>query len=148
MTAQELLAKSNIEIAPEVYSLISIDHKTWNSLLDRPELSPRMTAQFMILMDKWEVTLLLDAIDFEVLRPELPNAKIQQGYRLLTFDLVLDLNVVGFMAEVSRVLAAADIPIMALSAFSRDHLLIRQVDLAKALKVLTDYTAGDDINSE
>src|SRR5215470_17935683 len=118
MTPQELLKSSKVEVAPEAYSLVSIDHKAWNSLLDQPELSPRMTAQFMILMDKWEVTLLLDAIDFEVLRPELTNAKIESGYRLLTFDLVLDLSVVGFMAEVSRVLAEADIPIMALSAFS------------------------------
>ena len=136
MNVKELLRRARIEVAPEVYTLVSIDHKTWNSLLDRPELSPRMTAQFMILMDKWEVTLLLDEIDIEVLLPALSNAKIEQGYRLVTFDLILDLTIVGFMAEVSRILAQANIPIMALSAFSRDHLLIKQKDLAKALTTL------------
>ena len=136
MDVKELLRRARIEVAPEVYTLVSIDHKTWNSLLDRPELSPRMTAQFMILMDKWEVTLLLDEIDIEVLLPALSNAKIEQGYRLVTFDLVLDLSVVGFIAEVSHILAQANIPIMALSAFSRDHLLIKQKDLAKALTTL------------
>ena len=136
MNVKELLRRARIEVAPEVYTLVSIDHKTWNSLLDRPELSPRMTAQFMILMDKWEVTLLLDEIDIEVLLPALSNAKIEQGYRLVTFDLVLDLSVVGFIAEVSHILAQANIPIMALSAFSRDHLLIKQKDLAKALTTL------------
>jgi len=81
MDAKELLLETRIEVAPEIYTLVSIDHKTWNSLLDRPELSPRMTAQFMILMDKWEVTLLLDEIDLEVLLPGLSNAKIERGYR-------------------------------------------------------------------
>ena len=142
MDAKELLLETRIEVAPEIYTLVSIDHKTWNSLLDRPELSPRMTAQFMILMDKWEVTLLLDEIDLEVLLPGLSNAKIERGYRLLTFDLVLDVNVVGFMAEVSRILAEARIPIMALSAFSRDHLLIKQQDLGKALKTLGEHVAS------
>jgi len=142
MDAKELLLETRIEVAPEIYTLVSIDHKTWNSLLDRPELSPRMTAQFMILMDKWEVTLLLDEIDLEVLLPGLSNAKIERGYRLMTFDLVLDLGIVGFMAEISRLLAEANIPIMSLSAFSRDHLLIKQQDLGKALKTLGEHVAS------
>jgi hypothetical protein len=45
------------------------------------------------------------------------------------------------MAEISRILAEADIPIMALSAFSRDHLLIKQNDLASALKALREHVA-------
>ncbi|MBI5958897.1 MAG: ACT domain-containing protein, partial [Chloroflexi bacterium] len=45
-------------------------------------------------------------------------------YRLITFDLPLDLNLLGFMALVSRILADAQVPILALSAFERDHLLI------------------------
>jgi len=99
----------------------------------------RMTAPFMILMDKYEVTLLLDEIDFGTMRHALRDAKIEGGYRLMTFDIELDLNVVGFMADVSSILAAANVPIMALSAFSRDHLLIKQNDLANALKALGEH---------
>lgn len=73
------------------------------------------------------------------MRHALRDAKTEGGYRLLTFDIELDLSVVGFMAEVSSVLAEAKIPIMALSAFSRDHLLIKQTDLANALKALSEY---------
>ena len=51
----------------------------------------------------------------------------------------MDFNVVGFLAEVSRILAESNISIYAVSAFSRDHLLIKQDDLAKALKVLGEY---------
>jgi hypothetical protein len=98
-----------------------------------------MTAPFMILMDKHEVTLLLDETDFGTMRRAIRDAKVAGGYRLLTFDIELDLEVVGFMAEVSRILAEAGVPIMALSAFTRDHLLIKQEDLAKALKALGEH---------
>jgi hypothetical protein len=43
------------------------------------------------------------------------------------------------LAEVARILAEAEISIVALSAFSRDHILIKQNDLAKSLKVLGEY---------
>jgi len=137
--AATLLKESRVEVAPETFFLVSLRHDDWRKLLADPALSPRMTAPFMILMDKYEVTLLLDEIDFGTMRHALHDAKTEGGYRLLTFDIELDLNVVGFMAEVSSILAAANVPIMALSAFSRDHLLIKQNDLANALKALGEH---------
>jgi len=139
--AKQLLQKSHVEVAPETFFLVSLRHDDWRTLLGDSALSPRMAAPFMILMDKYEVTLLLDDTDFGTLRHALHNAKTEGGYRLLTFDIELDLDVVGFLAEVSRILAVANIPIMALSAFSRDHLLIKQNDLANALKALGGHVA-------
>lgn len=135
----ELLSKSRVEVSPETYFLISLRDEDWRRLLENPELSPRMTAPFMIFKDKWEVTLLLDETDFQTCRHALRDAKIEGNWRLLSFDLVMEFNVVGFLAEVSRILANADIPIMAISAFSRDHILIKQNDLPKALLVLGEY---------
>ena len=128
----ELLQKTRIEISPEIFTLISLSEGDWRKLLENPELSPRMTAPFMIFKDKFEVTLLLDEIDFETIRYAIRDAKIERGFRLLTFDLVLDFSVVGFLAEISRILATAGISIVAISAFSRDHILIKQADLAKS----------------
>jgi hypothetical protein len=138
-SAKSLLRKTRVEVAPETYTLISLRHEDWRKLLENPELSPRMTAPFMIFSDKWEVTLLLDDIDFQTIRHAVRDAKIQGGFRLLSFDIELDFSVVGFLAEVSRILAEAEISIVALSAFSRDHILIKQENLAKALKVLGEY---------
>lgn len=107
-----------------------------------PNLSPRMTSPFMIFMDKNEVTLLLDDVDFANIRPGLKDSKVERGFRMLTFDTVMDFDVVGFMAEVSRILAEASIPIFPISAFSRDHVLVKQDDLANALKALGPYV-GD-----
>ena len=133
------LKQTRVEISPETYALTSIQQTEFQKLLENPELSPRMTAPFMIFKDQFEITLLLDEIDFGKIRNEIQNAKIESGFRLLTFDVELDFNVVGFLAEITRILAEAEISIIALSSFSRDHILVKQENLAKALKVLGEY---------
>lgn len=135
-TPTGLLIKTKLEIAPETFTFISLAQDEWLKLLENPALSPRMTAPFMIFRDAFETTLLLDEIDFANVGKALENAKIESNFRLLTFDVELDFSVVGFLAEISRILAEAEIPVIALSAFSRDHILVKQNDLAKALKVL------------
>jgi hypothetical protein len=141
--ALKILKNSRVEVAPETFTLVSLRHEDWLKLLETPELSPRMTAPFMIFKEKYETTLLLDETDFETLRHAIRDAKTERGFRLLTFAIELDFNVVGFLAEVSKILADAEISIVALSGFSRDHLLIKQNDLAKALKTLGNYV--DDV---
>jgi hypothetical protein len=141
MNAAELLRNASVETSPETFFLVSLLHDDWLKLLENPELSPRMSAPFMILRDKWEVTLLLDEVDFGTIRHAIRDAKTEGNFRMLSFNIELDFNVVGFMAEISRILAEAEISIVALSAFSRDHILIKQADLPKALKVLGGYVA-------
>ena len=135
-TISEILSKTKVEITPETFTLVSLQQEDWLKLLENPELSPRMTAPFMIFRDAYETTLLLDEIDFANVRNALANAKVESNFRLLTFAVELNFSVVGFLAEISRILAEAEISIIALSAFSRDHILVKQNDLAKALKVL------------
>ena len=135
----ELLRQARVEVAPETFNLVSLHREDWLKLLENPELSPRMSAPFMIFLDKWEVTLLLDEIDFAAIRHAVGEAKTEGNFRLLSFDIELDFNVVGFLAEVSRILAEANISIVALSAFSRDHILIKQSDLSNALKILGEF---------
>ena len=143
MEILDLLKKTRVETSPETFNLISLKHEDWLKLLENPELSPRMTAPFMIFRDQLETTLLLDEIDYATLRHAVRDAKTEKGFRLLTFDTVLDFNIYGFLAKVTEILAAAEIPIVALSAFSRDHLLIKQEYLSKALKTLGQYV--DDL---
>lgn len=137
--AKEILRNARCQVSPEIYNLISLSDDEWRRILESPELSPRMTAPFMIFKDKYEVTLMLDETDFATIRHAIRDAKIERGFRLLTFDTVMDFSVIGFMAEVSRILAEAGISIIPLSAFSRDHLLVKQDDLAKTLKALGPY---------
>ncbi len=140
-SAKELLSSTSVSVDPATYALISLTLEQWNLLIQDPALSPRMTAPFMIFFDGREVTLLLDDPDFDTIRHAIRDANIEKGFRLITFDVVLDLNVVGFIAKVSEILADAGISIVTLSAFSRDHLLVKQDDLGDALKALGPHVA-------
>lgn len=143
ISAGNLLKKSKIEVAPETFYFVSLTENEWHKVLENPELSPRMTAPFMIFRDKREVTMLLDEIDFHTLKHAIRDAKSEGNFRLLTFDVELGFDVVGFVAEITRILAESKISIVALSTFSRDHILIKQADLSKALKALRDYVDDD-----
>ena len=141
MTALELLRKTRVEVAPEIFFLVSLRYEAWLKLLENPELSPRGTAPFMLLRDAREVTLLLDEVDYATIRHQIRGAQTEGGFRLVTFNIELDWKVIGYFALISEILADAEIPIGAISAFSRDHLLIKQEDLPRALKVLGGFVA-------
>ena len=79
--------------------------------------------------------------DWRAMRHAARDAKVEGGFRLVTLDIELPWNVVGFLARVTGLLAAAGVSVGALSAFSRDHLLIKQDDLGKALRVLGEHVA-------
>jgi hypothetical protein len=142
-TVSEKLRSSRVEVDKETYTLVSLAYDEFAQLLQKSDLSPRGDAPFMILADKREVTLMLDETDYAKMRLALLKARIERGFRLITFDIDFDFKVTGFLAEVSRILADAKIPILALSAFSRDHVLVKQEYLANTLKALSEYV--DDL---
>ncbi len=137
--AEELLRKTRVEVAPATYFLIRLSFEQWAQLRENPELSPRGEAPFMFLRDDREITLLLDETDWRTMRHAVRDARVESDFRLLTLDIELPWSTIGYLALVTDILRRAGVSVGALSAFSRDHLLIKQNDLAKTLKVLGDY---------
>ncbi|MCS7033291.1 MAG: ACT domain-containing protein [Phycisphaerae bacterium] len=62
--------------------------------------------------------------------------KVERGWR--TFKVVgpLDFGLVGILAELSAVLARANIPIISISTHDTDHILVRDVNLKDATEAL------------
>jgi hypothetical protein len=88
-----------------------------------------------LIVDKDEVSLFLTDADLTDFAKRLGDTSVSaHTYRLITFDLVLEEGMVGFMARISRALADADVSIMPFAAFSRDHVLVpaEQFDAAWA----------------
>lgn len=137
----ELLRWARVLVAPATFYLVGMRHEEWVRLLENPELSPRASATFMFLRDEQEVTLLLEETDWRPMRHAVRDARVEAGFRLLTLDIELDWNVVGFLAYVTQILAEAGISCGALSAFSRDHLIIKQDDLGAALRTLGPHVS-------
>lgn len=89
-----------------------------------------------VIVDKDEVTLILPADKWTYFQERLVDWQAAGPYRLITFDLPLDLALTGFMAIVSRVLDEAGIPLLAVSAFERDHLLVPAEQFEAAVSAL------------
>jgi len=64
--------------------------------------------------------------------------EVEKDWKILTFDMVSPFELVGFLAKVSKVLADEKIQIFAISAYSTDHILIKEKDLARAEEKLKE----------
>src|SRR5918911_4134328 len=117
----ELLSRARVEVAPGEFVLVGLRHEDWNRLLENPELSPRAESSFMLLRDPFEVTLLLEEDDWRAMRHAARDAKVEGGFRLVTLDIELPWSVVGFLARVTELLAAAGVSAGAPSGLSRAH---------------------------
>jgi hypothetical protein len=87
---------------------------------------------FANIIDKNETTVIIDQSKFN----EKDAVEIEKDWKILTFDMVLPFGLVGFMAKVSQALADEKISIFAISAYSTDHILVKEKDLNKTIKEL------------
>jgi len=95
-----------------------------------------------LLVDKDEVTLMLDSEDYEAYKHRLLDHEVSTTlYRLITFNVVLEPTLIGFMARITQALANAKISVLPFAAFSRDHLFVSESDFDKAMQVLQELKA-------
>jgi hypothetical protein len=85
---------------------------------------------FAVIRDKKEVT----AIAKEGF--ELQSISEEKFFKLITFDVTLPFDLSGFLSYVSALLASKNIPIFAISAYSTDHIFVREENVDNAVKVL------------
>ncbi len=60
----------------------------------------------------------------------------EDGFRAFRIEGVLDFSLVGILAAISGALADAGIGLFAVSTFNTDYVLVKEVDLARALAAL------------
>ena len=87
---------------------------------------------FANIIDKNEITVIIQKENFN----KRDIIKIEKDYRLITFEMVLPFNLVGFIAKIANALAEEKIPIFVVSAYSTDHLLVKEKYLKKTIKQL------------
>jgi len=89
---------------------------------------------FANIIDKNETTVIINQNDYK----EEDVIEIEKDWKILTFDMVLPFGLVGFLAKISKALADNNISIFAISAYSTDHILVKEKDLEKSLKVMKE----------
>jgi hypothetical protein len=143
----DLFRKATVSVAEGVFVLVAVSPDSGSEFLDALEFDPVQDQPFLIFRDSFELTLLLRDTLWDSVAETVPNARVQGGFRLVTLEIELAWDVVGFLSRVTAALAEAEISVGVMSSFSRDHLLINEDDLEAALAVLNDLmgepTVGD-----
>jgi hypothetical protein len=135
VTAQQLFAQCQFYNDPRDYAVISLPARA--IMAAAGVVAEYGEAFSVIIADKDEVTLVLLAEAWPDFAERLPGHRVASDvYRLITFDLELDMSLVGFMALISNALADAGISILPLAAFTRDHLLVKSDQVESALAAL------------
>lgn len=132
---RKLLAKTEVLLHPDSFTLVSIDRMHEEKAR---RLLRGLKAFSSITFDLAEVSLVVKTDDWAGLKEGFDDYEEEGPYRLITFDIVLDLSIVGFLAAVSARLAEEGISIYALSTFLRDHILVRGEDAERAFETLRD----------
>jgi hypothetical protein len=97
-----------------------------------------------LVVDKDELTLLIPADSLPAFAPRFRDYRVSDAqYRLITFDVALDLALVGFLARVSQALADAGVSIVGFGSYSRDHVLVPTEQFDAAWATLEKLTTGN-----
>jgi len=105
-------------VAPETYAIVKTKRALVNALA--------------VIKDDRETTCIID-------ESKLGSQKFlgfEGDWRMITFDMVLPLSLVGFFAAVSGALAEAGVNIFTLSAYTTDHVFVKNPQLETAVKSL------------
>ena len=132
--ARALWAKTTLSVWPESYRLVSLPR---TALAEAAALVARAGDGFACLVlerDEVSLTVADEVWAGSSLRP---SARQDAGpFKVITFNLDLDLALTGYLAPAAEALAAAGVPIVPQCAFLKDHLLVPAEQLETAVEAL------------
>jgi len=136
-TTHELLKKALLETDDSQYALIRLPA---NGIMAAAGVIAQVGEPFSaMIVDRHEVSLVIPHDLVEDFRDRFREYELASPiYLLITFDVVTELDTIGFMALIARSLAEAGIPIMPFASFTRDHILVQAAHFDHALQTLHD----------
>lgn len=106
----------------------------WNETFAIIKAAKPLDGAFTTIIDKDETTVIIDQTKIS----ENDGIEIEKDWKVFTLDIVFPMDVCGVTAKIATALAEANISIMPLAAFSRDHFLIKEKDAEKAKTIFTN----------
>ena len=131
---QAILARMRWHAWPERFVVAGLEPRERLLAL---RLLPGVAGTFaQLVVEPDMLTLVLAEHDWRTLSPAFPHARIQRPYRMISFDLDLPPDLVGFLAAITGALASAGVPLLAICGYARDYVLVREEDLDAALAAI------------
>jgi hypothetical protein len=105
-------------VAPESYAIVKTRRALANSLA--------------VIKDDRETTCIIDESKLGAQK----FLGFEGDWRMITFDMVLPLSLIGFFAAVSGALAEAGVNLFTISAYTTDHVFVKNQKLDTAITAL------------
>jgi len=105
-------------VAPGTYAIVKTQRALVNALA--------------VIKDDRETTCIIDESKLGAQK----FLGFEGDWRMITFDMVLPLSLVGFFAAVSGALAEAGVNLFTISAYTTDHVFVKDQKLETAIKAL------------
>lgn len=137
---REILKTANFVSNGERYTVIRLPAR---AITAAAGITAEMGKPFLALVvDQDEVTLVLPTEALADFASRLRDSEASSDiYRLITCDAILPPDLIGFMAQISALLAAASVTIFPYAAFSRDHFLVPESQFDQAMLALNALKA-------
>lgn len=135
-TIRNLWARTKISLWPGEYLLVSLPHQ---SLIDSMSVVSSAPGYFSaIVVERDEVSLTVEKDLWKARAGAVRFHAAEGPFRVVTLELNLDLQTVGYLAPAAIRLAEAGISIIPQCAFLKDHLLVRASDAERTRMILED----------
>lgn len=135
--ARAIWARTRLHIWPERYCLASLPVE----LLGRAAglLAQRESVFAALLLERDEVSLTIEESAWQGSSLRDLARGVGGPYRAVTFDINIEPDVCGYLAPAATLLAREGISIVPQCGFLKDHLLIRQEDVAASVEILERF---------
>ena len=110
--------------------------KVWKEKFAVIKAKKSIAGSFAVIKDKNEITVVINQSKINMALNTI--IKIEKDWKILTFDMALPFELVGFLAKISKILADENISIFVISSYSTDHILIKEKNLNSALLKLKE----------
>ena len=130
-----VFASTKLKLHPDDFTIVSLPVEKQDMAL---ELFKPLSPFSSITVDTEEVSLILKTSEWEKMKEHFPVFESEAPYSVITFDIVLDLSLVGFLSVVSAILADEGISIYAISTYLRDHILVKTKEADRTIQVLEE----------
>jgi hypothetical protein len=134
---RNIFGKTKLVVLPEDYLMIRlpVDTKPISG-----EWYRRLTTRYAVFVrEPKDITLIVTRRKWLRMQPMFRKPKVSEPMKVIIFDVELGINVYGFIAAISKVLADAKISLMPVSSFHRDHILVRKKDLPRSVRLLREF---------
>jgi hypothetical protein len=115
---REYFRNGRAVVAPETYAIVKTRRALANAMV--------------VIKDKRETTCIIDESKLGAQK----FLGFEGDWRMITFDMVLPLSLVGFFAAVSGALAEAGVNLFTISAYTTDHVFVKNQKIDTAVKAL------------